>query len=372
MEIVQVVALYPPHLGGQETVVQRLATLQAQRHRVTVYTSRLGAPRLPYVEQRRGRAGLLRVVRQRAARLANTPVMPGLLPRLLMHAPRPDVIHVHTGQAMVGEVVAVVAKLRGIRYVVHQHLVLRPSSLLGRVLLPAYSRLVAGPVLRHADRVICLTAAMSAEVVARFGVEPARVAVIANGVDTALFHPAAARRRADELLFVGRLAVQKNVDALLQAAARLRDDGRHIRVRIIGDGDQRARLQALATRLGLTDVVFEGRCGPAEIMAAYARATVLVLPSTHEGMPLVLLEAMAAGTPVVASALPEIAEIGGDTIVTVDVAVPGALAAAIGQVLDDPPLRRRLSVAAAQRAGAHAWPVVAASVEVLYAQVLAR
>jgi glycosyltransferase involved in cell wall biosynthesis len=89
-------------------------------------------------------------------------------------------------------------------------------------------------------------------------------------------------------------------------------------------------------------------------------------------MPLVLLEAMAAGTPVVAAALPEIVEIGGEAIVTVDVAVPGMLAAAVGRVLDDAPLRHRLSAAATARAGAHAWPAVAASVDELYAQVLAR
>jgi glycosyltransferase involved in cell wall biosynthesis len=355
-------------------VAEQLATLQAERHRVTVYTSDVGAGGRPRVEEHPGRAGSLRVVRQRAARLANTPLMPGLLPRLLGHTPRPDVIHVHTGQALVPELVALAANLRRIRYVAHQHLVLRPSSRLGRLLLPAYFRLVYGPVLRHADRIICLTAAMRNEVVGTFGVDPARVAVIANGVDTTRIPAGPAHpRRTDELLFVGRLAVQKNVDALLHAATALRAEGRDVRVRIIGDGPERRRLQALTDRLGLAGAVaFDGRRDQTEIQAAYARATALVLPSTHEGMPLVLLEAMAAGTPVVASALPEIVEVGGDAVLTVDVPSPGALAAALGRVLDDAPLRARLAAAASDRARAYAWPTVAASVEHLYAEVLGR
>lgn len=372
MEVVQVVALYPPHLGGQETVVEQLATLQAQRHRVTVYTSDVGAGGRPRVEEHPGRAGSLRVVRQRAGQVANTPVMLGLLPRLLGHDPRPDVIHVHTGQAFVPELAALAATLRRARFVAHQHLVLRPSSRLGRLLLPAYFRLVYGPVLRRADRVICLTTTMRDEVVRTFGVDPARVAVIANGVDTTRFPAGSADpRRADELLFVGRLAVQKNVDALLHAAAALRAEGRDVRIRIIGDGPERRRLQSLADHLGLAGAVaFDGRRDQTEVQAAYARATALVLPSTHEGMPLVLLEAMAAGIPVVAAALPEIVEVGGDAVLTVDVSAPDALARALGRVLDDAPLRARLAAAATHRARAHAWPVVAASVERLYAEMV--
>jgi glycosyltransferase involved in cell wall biosynthesis len=146
-----------------------------------------------------------------------------------------------------------------------------------------------------------------------------------------------------------------------------------VRVRIIGDGPERRRLQSLADRLGLAGAVtFDGRRDQTEIRAAYARATALVLPSTHEGMPLVLLEAMAAGTPVVAAALPEIVEVGGDAVLTVDIAAPGALAGALDRVLDDAALRARLSAAATDRAQAYAWPTVAASVDRLYAEVVGR
>jgi len=369
MEVVQVAGLYPPHLGGEEVVVEQLAGLQADRHRVTVYTSTVGAVHAPRVEQRAGSGGRLRVVRQRAARIANTPVIPGLLVRLIRHAPRPDVVHVHTGHALIPEIVGLAARLRGLPYVAHQHLMVRPSSVAGRVLLPLYYRLLYGSFLRRADRVVCLTGAMRDELITAFGLQPDRVAVVPNGVDLVRFRPGAAPREPAELLFVGRLAPQKNVDALLEATAELRDAGHRPTVRIVGDGGERARLQAKAARLGLSNVVFAGRQTPAEIADAYARATVVVLPSTHEGMPLVLLEAMAAGAPVVASALSEIVEAGGDAILTIDPADPHALASTLRRVLEDPPLRDRLSEAGRTRARRYTWEAVATAVDRVYVEV---
>lgn len=371
MEIVQVVGLYPPHVGGQEVVVEQLAARQAESHRVTVYTSDLGAAGVPAEEKRETAAGSLRVVRQRTALIANVPVMPGLLGRLLRHQPRPDVLHVHTGQALLLEIAALAARLRGTRYVAHQHLVLRPSTGTGRLLLPAYQRLLYRGSLRRAHRVICLTEAMREQTVGAYGIDPARIAVIPNGVDPARSSAAPAVRRDDEVLFIGRLTSQKNAGALLGAVAVLRDRGRPVRLRIIGDGEDRARLEAQARRLDLEGVVFEGRMDAAAVGDAYRRATVLVMPSTHEGMPLVLLEAMANGIPVVASALPEIVEVGGDAVVAVPDPRPVALADALTTVLDSPGLRARLSAAALARAGRFGWPAIARVVDSLYREVTA-
>ena len=371
MEIVQVVGLYPPHLGGQEVVVEQLAAQQAESHRVTVYTSDLGAAGMPAEEARDTRAGSLRVVRQRSALIANVPVIPGLLGRLLRHQPKPDVLHVHTGQAMLLEVTSLAARIRGIHHVAHQHLVLRASTPLGQLLMPAYQRLLYGRSLRRARRVICLTAAMREETIRAYGVDPARVAVVPNGVDTARAAAAPGARRPDELLFIGRLTSQKNVGALVAAAGVLRDRGRPVRLRIVGDGEDRGRLEAQARALRLPSVVFEGRMGAAQVSAAYRRAAVVVMPSTHEGMPLVLLEAMASGTPVVASALPEILEVGGEAVWAVPDPRPGPLADALATVLDDRELQQRLTAAGVARAARFGWPAIADTVDALYREVLA-
>jgi glycosyltransferase involved in cell wall biosynthesis len=210
---------------------------------------------------------------------------------------------------------------------------------------------------------------MRTELTTAFGMDPDRIVVVPNGVDRLRFRPAAIRRADAELLFVGRLTPQKNVDALLDAVAELRDVGQKPTVRIVGEGGERDRLRAKAAGLLLSNVVFEGRRTPSEVADDYACATAVVMPSTHEGMPLVLLEAMAAGAPVVASNLPEIAEAGGDAILTVDPASPHALAEALGRILDDAPLRDRLSEAGRRRAARYTWEAVAATIDRLYAEV---
>ena len=180
----QVAGLYPPHLGGEEIVAERLAHLQASKFDVTVFTSNLGAPAAPRVE----RESRLLILRHRALRILNTPVAPGMLISLLTRRPKPDLLHVHTGQALIPEMVVTAAKMRGIPYIAHIHLIVQPSSRPGRLLLPLYYRLSFGRFLRGAEAVVCLTDAMREEVRAKWNIQDDKLMVIPNGVDTAVFH----------------------------------------------------------------------------------------------------------------------------------------------------------------------------------------
>ena len=365
MEIVQIAGLYPPHLGGEELVAERLATMQSRSHDVTVYTSDVGSGAAP----RRERTGRLRVVRDRAVRIGNTPVLPRLTGRLLRHHPRPDVVHVHGGLAALPEMVRLGAGLRGVPYVVHVHLMVRPSSPAGRVLLPLYQRTLYAAFLRRAALVICLTGAMRDEVVAAFGVPAERVVVVPNGVDTEQFHPGPFdRRERRELLFVGRLTGQKNVLTAVDAMAHLPSD---VTLRIVGDGELWDAVQRRIRELGLRNVVLEGRLTAVELAERYRRATLVLMPSTHEGLPLVLLEAMATGAPVICSALPELVETGADAVVAIEALTARSLAAAVRDLLADGPRRRLLSAAAQHRGAAYTWPAVAAAVDQLYQRVRA-
>ncbi|GAA2519126.1 glycosyltransferase family 4 protein [Winogradskya humida] len=366
MEILQVATFYPPHLGGEELVAQQLAGMQAHRHDVTVYASRVGAAGAPRREQH----GRLRVVRDGARSLGNTPVTPRLLSRLIRHRPRPDIVHVHAGLAMTPEIVRLASWLRGIPYVVHLHLMVRPSSRAGALLLPVYQRVFYAGFLRHAARVICLTEAMRQVAITTFGLRPERVVVVPNGVDIDVFGSVAPQRRAErELLFVGRLTAQKNVGLLVEVMAALPPD---VCLRIVGDGELREVLERRVAALGLANVRFEGRLSPDQLSPLYQRATAVLMPSTHEGLPLVLLEAMAAGAPVVCSALPELVEAGGDAVVAVAPLTPGKLAAVLLDLLGDPARRERLSHAARTRAAGYGWTEVAARVDAVYAQITAE
>ena len=113
-----------------------------------------------------------------------------------------------------------------------------------------------------------------------------------------------------QLLFVGRLRIRKGVEVLLHALAGLVRKGHAVDLRLAGDGERFESLQALASELNLTNnVAFLGRCDRDQLAREFGRSDALVVPSTYEGMPLVILEAMANGVPVVASAVSGIPEV---------------------------------------------------------------
>jgi glycosyltransferase involved in cell wall biosynthesis len=116
------------------------------------------------------------------------------------------------------------------------------------------------------------------------------------------------------IVCVGRLSPEKGQHGLFEAFAKLREAHTDVQLRLVGDGPDRASLEAHATHLGIADAVtFAGRLPEEETLAEIARSDLLVLPSFMEGLPIVLMEAMALGVPVVASqvaGIPELVEHG--------------------------------------------------------------
>jgi glycosyltransferase involved in cell wall biosynthesis len=156
-----------------------------------------------------------------------------------------------------------------------------------------------------------------------------------------------------EVVFAGRLAAEKRVEDLLRAVAAVPG----ARLTVVGDGPRRAALEAEARALRL-----DGRVswlgyvawGPA-LLGVLRRSSVLALPSATEGLPLVLVEAMSQGTPVVATrvgGVPELVEDGVSGLL-VEPGRPDELARALRALLDDPALRRRLGRAAILAARRH-------------------
>jgi glycosyltransferase involved in cell wall biosynthesis len=172
--------------------------------------------------------------------------------------------------------------------------------------------------------------------------------VVHCGIDPARYGPAPDKAAGQRLLFVGRLAAVKGVPVLLTAFAGLRRAFPGASLTLIGDGPERARLAAEAARLGLTGAVtFAGTRAQDEVAAALAQTDIFVLPSFAEGVPVVLMEAMASRLPVVATAIagvPELVEHGVAGLLV----PPGdalALEQALKRLLGDPGLRQRMGAA---------------------------
>lgn len=162
--------------------------------------------------------------------------------------------------------------------------------------------------------------------------------------------PRPATRREQLVLAIGRMQPEKGFDLLLEAFARIHPRHPAWRLAIVGDGNQRAALQALAARLDLTECIdWPGRTQ--EVEAWYARASVVAVPSRYEGFPNVLLEAMAMGAAVVAADCrsgPREMVVPGENGLLVPVDDSAALATALEQLIGDSALRERLGAAATE------------------------
>jgi glycosyltransferase involved in cell wall biosynthesis len=174
-----------------------------------------------------------------------------------------------------------------------------------------------------------------------------------HGLDLDTFGYDPSGRPPARVLAVGKLYHTKGFHHLIRAAAILVESGRELEVELVGGGEEADNLRELARELGIANrVTFSGWVPEGQVREAMCRATVLAHPSTGlgDGLPNVIREAMALGTPVVASSIAGIPEALDDGCgVLVPPQDPGALAQALGELLDDPGRRRRIADAARKR-----------------------
>ncbi len=200
--------------------------------------------------------------------------------------------------------------------------------------------------LRRADRVVAVSRDL-AKTVVELGADPARVHMVYNGVDAEVFRPgdrAEARRRIGinptrtALLYAGNLLPVKGVDVLIDACAALSARGRDFDLHVVGKGPLRPTLEARAGQAGLGDRVrFHGVVPHDQLADWFRAASLFVLPSRSEGVPNVLLEAAACGTPFVATdvgGVSEVAHLGSSRLAPPE--DPAALANAIEEMLSRP------------------------------------
>lgn len=304
--------------------------------------------------------------RETGARIPAVPIR--LLRALRDH--RPQLLHAHSGTWLPATVARLLLRIPGFIFTDH-----------GRYPEPAHRALVERWCCRHTDRLVTVS-----EELAEFDMHHLRLrapaTVIPNGVDLSAFAVTDPDRRAarraewrvapDEvvLIAVGRLMAVKNHALLFRAVARARAAGARLRVVLAGDGHLEDALRADAAQLGIAHAVqFLGF--RSDTPACLEAADVFVLSSDSEGLPLSLLEAMAAGLPTVSTNVGGIAAALGTPAAGLLVP-PGdeeALAAALGRMAQDVALRERCGHMARERAQAYSLDRMCDTYVRLYADV---
>jgi glycosyltransferase involved in cell wall biosynthesis len=191
-----------------------------------------------------------------------------------------------------------------------------------------------------------------------FGIREEKMVVIPPGTDTARFVPDLSRKGEPLVLHVGRLKRYKSTDHLLEAAHALKLKGKRFKVKIVGDGDDLPRLKETSRRLALEDIVeFTGFISEDDKVRLYQESAVLVENSLKEGWGLIVMEANACATPVIAARSPGLVDSvhDGKTGFLYEYGNVPELTERLGQLLDDAQLRSTMGAAGVEWAKSISW-----------------
>ena len=325
-------------VGGLERVVCQCARyLPSDRYQVAVWALGRDGPMADVIRQA---GGAVRVLSLRSC------YHPAVIRRFIreLRAERPDIVHTHTYFTNTLARLALWAGRCPAAHVAHVHNVYSQYRW--------HHRVVEKGLSRRSFRIICCSAAVRDFVCRAEGIQPEKTCVIPNGVDVEAFEARPAFDRGalglaeDDfvVMTVASLTAKKGHAYFVRALRRLCRINARIKYLVVGDGPRRETLHNLVATEGLEDhVVFLGV--RSDVPALMGLADVFVLPSLTEGMPLVVMEAMAAGLPVVATNVGGTPELVRDGLTgrLVRPANEDDLVEAVTAIMRDEPLRREYS-----------------------------
>jgi len=326
---------FPPYAGGLEYHVLNLSRGLVQRgHEVTVVTSGARTTFMDGVEVSSHRS---------LFKPLNNPIAPGMLSSLLSR--RADIIHCHGYFNFSSNLSLLAGKVRRVPVVCTFHGYTIFFRTFSRLMQRFYDNTVGPLMLKQLSAIVALSSS-DREVLVRLGAPVNKIKVITNGVDAAKFFPQNEWSQSKNvILFVGRLIPRKGVRYLLMAMPEILREKPSAKLVIAGEGPEKKELLEICDELEIKNSVsFLRRVSDEELERLYNSAGVLVLPSLREAVPLVLLEAMASGCPVVATDVGGIGEVvrNRETGLLVKPGEPDELAQAVIEVLSEEEETRKI------------------------------
>ena len=266
----------------------------------------------------------------------------------LMRRLRPQIVHANSSKAgILGRIAAWLTRVPVRIFTVHGWAFSAASG--NSVAMYRWAERLVRPL---TTATVCVSASELTAGIEAGTCDPRTTVVIRNGIDVASRPLSRPKRGAPRIVSVGRLQSPKDPITLVQALGRL--SGHDFTAFVVGEGPERTAVEAEVRRLGLEkDIELVGeRDDVAEILA---ESDIFVLASRSEALPLTVLEAMAAGLPVVAPRVGGLAElvVEGETGLLVPPGDPAALADALGRLIDEPGLREQFGRAGRARAEEH-------------------
>ncbi|WP_199255852.1 glycosyltransferase family 4 protein [Mycolicibacterium mengxianglii] len=232
-------------------------------------------------------------------------------------------------------------------------------------------------VARTIPDLLTVSTTSATDIAADFGVSPEQLHVVPLGVDTTVFAPTERPRVPGRIIAIASADVPlKGVSNLLQAVAKLRTE-RDVELQLVARLESKGPTEKLIADLGISDIVhISSGLTDADLAALLASAEIACIPSLYEGFSLPAVEAMASGTPIVASragALPEVLGQDGAAAVLVQPGNVEELTKSLGELLDNPDQLHRMGIAGRRRAvEVYSWESVAAQTVTVYRRAIDR
>ncbi len=383
MKVLQICHDFRPSIGGGATHVYHLSRALAEAgHQVTVFATDLigkhqrsscASEEMDGIFIRRFHAIQIPMVGADVGNIAF-----GML-RAALTIARPDIIHVHTYRFFPTWLVPILRSIRRVPVVMTSHSAYEPTRP-ARIIF--FDRTWGNVIFKSASRIIALTG-IEKEYLTRLGADPDKIDIIPNAVDSSLlfYKPNIQRFRDDYqldqakiVLFVGRIGLAKGLDTLVDAIPGvLAQIGGDVRFILVGpDWGDRLALEQRARSLGIEkNILFAGSLEGTILLDAYHAADVFVLLSRFDASPIVLVEAMAAAKPVVATRVGGIPDIVQEEVtgLLVESGNPVDAARAIVRLLSDLHLAERFGEAGkALVRERYQWHQIAKQVVNLYAE----
>lgn len=373
------VGRYYNRQGGVSAVIAELSDRAGERHRVDVYASEA-------LDVQESPAQFVHVPMLRRPAWLQVPSFAAQLPRFLEPADY-DIVHVHDFQGLGGDVITAHSCAAAWFHVARAEAGF-PRGTLSRVYPPHASAILWErlAVKRSQAPIIAVSGKTAAELEQYLGVEPSRLQVIHNGIDTERFRPAESRqaardrvagivtpRRADAvvLFFAGYSFRRKGLERAIRALAALGIEP--VELWVAGQDDP-SPYAKLAGELGVAERVrFLGH--QSDVVTLMQAADAFVFPTSYDPFPLVLMEAIGCGTPLITSRAAGIAEVmvdGREGYLVEDPLDLDELTAALDRFVSEPERWPAMSAAARQLALQWSWDAIWQRTEAMYGQLLER